>query len=123
MHFVATKAQYVDKHATIVSRHGYDIPPQLRGKLPGNWKWCPGCMKPRKYRRQYQLSGDPQTFFAYRKEWNRDKLRYEFRDRKLALMACPICGLTNRDHKFRRSNQPWEKITIERGRTRTRRRR
>jgi hypothetical protein len=120
--FVAERAQYVDSHATIVSRHGYDIPRQFRGRIPKPWKWCPGCMKPRKYRRVYsRLTGQPQTFYAMRKEWNSTKSKYEYMDRELALLRCPACGCTNRDIKFRRSNQPWEIKKIKRKKRRPKR--
>lgn len=109
-------AARVDPHATIISRQrGYDIPPSLRGKLPTPWKWCPHCMKPRKYRRL----GD-RTFYAQVKRWNHTKQRYEWLDRRLALMICTICRCTNRDPVFRRSNQPWELRRFKRGAMRAR---
>jgi hypothetical protein len=134
--FVAEKAQYVDPHATIINRIGMDIPPQLRNKLPPPWKWCPCCMKPRKFKRQYESTGDPKTFHASVKVWHSvfkkkrvgkkvvmaDVGYYQSVERKLALMACPVCGLTNRDDKFRRSNQPWERKKIKQGKTRLKRR-
>lgn len=129
--FIATKAQYVDAHATVINRIGMDIPPAMRNKIPQPWKWCPRCMKPRKYKRLYHSSGDPQTFYGPLKVWVEDRNKrgeligghYETKDVKLALMACPVCGSTNRDPKFRRSNQPWEKVKIKRGSTRMKRRR
>ncbi len=112
--FIAEKAQYVDSDASIVARHGIDIPPKLRGKLPRKkdgkmFYWCPCCMTERRFRR----TGE--EFFAMRKEWNDTKARYEMKDRKLALLACTVCGITNRDHKWRRSNQPWETRKIKKG--------
>lgn len=103
------------KNATIISRsRGYDIPRELRGRLPSPWKWCPRCMKPKKYQR------DPEgaTTHVRRKEWNSEKKRYEFRERKVWLIRCPTCGCTNRDSVFRRSNQPWELRRFKQGVTR-----
>lgn len=100
--YVTTKAQYVDPHASIVSRHGFDIPAKLRGKIPRPWKWCPRCLDARKFRGV----GD-QTFFARIKTWDDKKQCYVWPERKLLLMECPVCGITNRNHIFRRSNQPW----------------
>jgi hypothetical protein len=34
VHFIATKAQYVDEDAAVVVRNGFDIPVKLRGKVP-----------------------------------------------------------------------------------------
>src|SRR5262252_4343860 len=127
--FVAERAQYVDSHATIVNRLGVDIPPGLRNKLPKPWKWCPRCMKPRKMKRMYHSDGTPQTFYAQVKTWHVTRVDrrgkeigyWEYPEKKLALMHCPICGVTNREQKFRRSNQPWHKTRVRRGRTRVRR--
>lgn len=105
------KVHAVVPNATIVSRaRGYDIPSQLRGKLPKGWRWCPYCMKPRKYRRV----GD-ETFYATIKVWDPEKGRYIPKEHKLALMRCPMCRCTNRDPVFRRSNQPWERRKFKRG--------
>jgi hypothetical protein len=114
VHFIATKAQYVDEDAAVVVRNGFDMPVKLRGKFPRKLAgrthyWCPRCMSPRVFRR------NGQEFFAMRKEWNTEKARYEYRDRRLAVLCCTICGLTNRDPKFRRCNQPWEKRKFKRG--------
>lgn len=112
--FVAEKAQYVDDEAAIVCRIGFDIPTKLRGKFPRKIAgrmhyWCPRCMAPRIFKR----TGE--TFRAMRKEWVTEKARYEFRDRELALLACPVCRATNRDSRFRRCNQPWEKRKFKKG--------
>jgi len=120
--FIASKAQYVDEDASVVVRLGFDIPQKLRGKFPRKLAgrthyWCPGCMQPRIFRR---TGGE---FFAMRKEWSSDKLRYEHKDRKLAELACPVCKLTNRDQKFRRSNQPWDKRKFKKGVRRAKKRR
>jgi hypothetical protein len=109
----------VDKHAALVHKNGFDIPKEFRGKIPAPWKWCPRCMTARHFR-----PVQPQeTFFASRKEWIDSKARYEYRDRKLRLMHCTVCGLTNRDGIMRRSNQPWEVRVFRRGVRRARRRR
>lgn len=116
------KAIAVNSTATIVSRQrAYDIPPQLRNKLPHGWKWCPRCMKPRKYKRMYQSSGDAVTFYANVKVWNKTKEKWDFAERKLHMMECPICLTNNRDPVFRRSNQPFHKRKIKKGVTRVRR--
>lgn len=113
------KAVKVTKTATIISRcRGYDIPPELRNRIPKGWKWCPYCMKPKKYRR----CTPEETFFALVKEWDPDKERYVPKERKLAVMRCPTCGNTNRDAIFRRSNQPWEIRKIKQGASRVKRR-
>jgi hypothetical protein len=105
IHFIATKAQYVDNRACIVSRQvGYDIPLHYVNKVPRPWRWCPYCMTLRKFKR----SSDHQTFYALRKEWSSSKQRYEWKERKLALLVCPTCGCTNKDVHMRRSNQPYE---------------
>lgn len=119
--FVAEKAQYVDPEAAIVCRIGFDIPVKLRGKFPRKMAgrthyWCPRCMAPRIMKR----TGD--TFRAMKKVWSTEKLRYEFRDRELALLACSVCGATNRDSRFRRCNQPWEVRKFKKGVRRAKRR-
>ena len=122
--FITAKAQYVDSKACLVSRHGYDVPAPLRGKIPKPWKWCPGCMSARKYRRVLGSDGSPTVFHAMVKTPTYDKrgnLVYEYTARPLALMRCTYCGFSNRDVKFRRSNQPWEKRKFKRGVTRARR--
>jgi hypothetical protein len=99
--------------ATVVSLiRGYNVPAKYRGRLPKPWKWCPYCMKPRKYKPALDRDGNKQVFFANVKTWNNTKKIYEYRDRKLLLMECPLCRHTNRDHVFRRANQPWELIRI-----------
>jgi hypothetical protein len=128
--FVAERAQYVDARATILCRHHMDIPPGLRNKIPKPWKWCPRCMKPRKYKRVYKSTGDPETFYGTVKTWVTTKYDkkskkyqgyYTYPERKLALTRCNVCGCTNRDQKFRRSNQPFHKTTIKKGKTRVKR--
>jgi len=79
-------------------------------------------MKPRKYRPALDNRGEMQTFYARIKTAS-PRGGYEFRDRKLLLMECPLCGNNNRHHVFRRANQPWELIKIPRGKSRMRRRR
>jgi hypothetical protein len=108
--FIASKAQYVDANATVVSRHGYYIPRKLMGRFPrGMGKparvhyWCPRCMAPRRFRR---VEGE--SFFTMKKEWSNEKMKYVWKDRELALMTCGVCGISNRDPKFRASNQPLE---------------
>jgi len=120
--WVAELAQYSDPQATVVSRHGYHAPTKLLGKFPRQWQghyqyWCPRCMQPQRFRR----TGE--EFYAQRKAWNEDKGRYEFIERKLALLACTICGISNRDAKFRASNQPVEVRKFRSGVSRARRRR
>lgn len=117
--FVTTKAQYVDEDAWIISRIGYDIPPKLRGKLPHKklGYWCPCCMTNRKF-----YAAIPEATFHVMKKVKVDK-GYEFKLRELRLLRCKVCGITNRDSKFRRSNQPWEVRRFKRGVTRAKRRR
>jgi len=61
-------------------------------------------------------------FFALRKEWNAEKQRYDWNERKLREMRCEFCGCTNRDPKMRRSNQPWTIRKFKPGVRRARRR-
>jgi len=104
------RARRLVPNATIVSRvRAYDIPPSLRGKLPPRWYWCPRCMKPRRYLRTQQ------QFVAQKKVWRESKARWEETQRKVWLLTCPMCGCTNRDPVFRRSNQPWEVRRFKRG--------
>lgn len=130
IHFIATKAQYVDRHTALVSRsHGYDIPSRFRGKVPykqeregkkpRTWYWCPQCMQPRRFRAVQPLT----DFHGAVKVWNEEKGRYDYPERKLRLLECPHCGCTNRDTVFRRSNQPWEVRKFKRGARRAKRRR
>lgn len=114
VHFIATKAQYVDEDAAIVVRMGFDIPRKLRGKFPRKFGgrthyWCPYCLAPRIFRR------NGQEFNAVRKEWIVARARYEYRNRRLAVMCCSHCGGTNRDSKFRRCNQPFEVRKFKKG--------
>lgn len=119
--FVAERAQYVDEDAAIVARHGFDIPTKLRGKFPRKMDgrmhyWCPRCMSPRRFRKTDSV------FFADKKFWNEEKGHYEWKNVKLAVVECTVCGITNRDYKFRRSNQPFEKRKIKKGVRRVKRR-
>lgn|SRR5215471_813227 len=119
LNFIATKAQYVDKGASLVSRQvGYDIPAQLRGRIPKPWRWCPYCMTARKFRRRFP----EETFYAQRKEWSEEKSRYVWKERRLAVLECPRCLMTNQDAKMRRSNQPWETVRLKSRSLRSRRR-
>lgn len=98
-------------NATVVSRvRGYDIPAAIRGKVPPGWLWCPHCMQPRRFRPVYE-----ETFYGLRKRWNDTKHRYEWVERKLQLLECPLCHASNRSESFRRSNQKWEKVKLRPG--------
>jgi hypothetical protein len=130
INFIATKAQYVDPHACVVSRtRAYDIPPRYRGKVPYRkeregkspitWYWCPLCMQPRRFRAVRPL----QDFFAMVKVWSEDQQRYKWADRRLRLLECKYCECTNRNAVFRRSNQPWEVRKFKKGARRAKRRR
>jgi hypothetical protein len=125
IHLIATRLQYVDSEAYIVSRTvGYNVPPKLRGKFPRRMNgkqvyWCPGCMTARSFRRVVPA----QEFHAMKKFWNTEKLRYDWKDVPLALLRCTHCGTTNRDSKFRNSNQPYEVRKIKKGVRRVRSRR
>jgi hypothetical protein len=112
---VQRKVARIVPNATVVSRtRGYDIPPQLRGKLPPRWYWCPRCMKPRRYQRD----PDDATFYVVKKQWSDEKQRYVWKERRVYVLRCPMCNCTNRDPVFRRSNQPWEVKRYKRGATR-----
>jgi hypothetical protein len=104
-------------NATVVSRaRSYHIPVELIGRLPKPWVWCPNCMKPRKYHRV----GD-ETIFAQKKVKvvsKRGIVSYEYRERRVALLQCPMCGCTNRNMVYRQSNQPFIKRKFKRGVTR-----
>jgi len=122
--FITTKAQAVDPEAFVVCKLGFYAPLTMLGKFPRRLKdgkmyyWCPRCMQPRRFRR---TPGD-QTFYAMKKFWNSEKGYYEWKDVKLGLLECTSCGITNRDQKFRASNQPVEKIKLPaKGRARTKR--
>jgi hypothetical protein len=119
--FVTTRAQYVDPTVTVISRHGYDVPPKLRGKFPHKrlGYWCPCCMDARKF---YPVS-PLQVIHVQKKVWNADKGKYDYKLRPVKLLRCKVCGTTNRDAKFRRSNQPWTVRKFKRGVVRARRRR
>lgn len=94
--FTAERAQYVDPSATVVCRIGIDIPYALVGKLPRPWKWCPCCMKARKFYRVYP----PQSFHRM----IRDPITWKESIREIPLLHCRVCGLTNRDHHYLKSN-------------------
>lgn len=121
--FVTEQAQFVDEEATIVSKHGIFIPRKLMGKFPRvmadgkNYYWCPRCMQPKRFRR----TGD--TFSTLKKEWNTERGRYDWMERNLAVLSCIVCGITNRDHKFRVSNQPLEIRRFKKGVRRAKKRR
>jgi len=128
IHFVATKAQYVDDKAAVVSKQGYDVPPKLRGKLPkktlrGTYYWCPCCVTARRFFRVVP----EQTFTAFKKMWvaatPKRPGHYEPRERSMRVLYCQVCGITNRNHQWRRSNQPWETRKFKRGVRRAKRRR
>jgi len=119
IHFITTRAQYVDPQACVVSRLGYYIPTKLAGKIPLPWKWCPCCMTARKFYRTYP----EQQFHVIRKEWSDEKQRYIPKERRVFVMHCKVCGITNRNMKFRNSNQPWELKRIRAKVRRVRRRR
>jgi hypothetical protein len=124
IHFIATRVQYVDPKASIIARQaGYFVPAKLRGKFPLRrgkhvYYWCPYCMDARRFRRR----GDD-TFHALKKFWNEEKGRYDWKEVKLAVLNCTCCGISNRDPKWRSSNQPYEKRRIKQGVRRVKRRR
>lgn len=92
----------------------YDIPSSLRfkkAKLPKRFKWCPYCGTFRVYIRVLP----EQRFFTQIKRWDEKKKQFIWVDRKLWLTECQLCGNTNRDSIFRRSNQPWELRKIKKG--------
>jgi hypothetical protein len=122
--FIATRVAHIDSEAFIVSKNGFYIPTPLMGKFPRRladgklYYWCPRCMQPRTFRR----SGDS-TFYANKKYWSEEKGRYEWKNVKLALLECSHCRITNRDSRFRASNQPVEKVKLRSSRSTRRRRR
>lgn len=108
--------------ARIVSRgRAYDIPRDLRLKkdrLPKKFKWCPFCADFRVYRKVYPL----EQFYAMVKVRGIDKKgdpKWEWKERKLWLTECQLCGNTNRNPVYRRSNQPWNLIVVKAGKRRT----
>lgn len=126
--FLTTHVAHVDPDAFIVVKNGFYIPRALMGKFPRRladgkmYYWCPRCMQPRTFRR---APGDA-SFYANKKYWSDDKGRYEWKNVKLALLECSHCGISNRDNRFRASNQPVEKVKVKptrRARRATRRRR
>lgn len=99
----------------------YDIPGEWRFKkdrLPKKFKWCPYCADFRIYHRV----SPPGRFFALKKVevYNDKKREYEFqwKERKIWLTSCTVCGNTNRNQIYRRSNQPWELRQLNRTRRR-----
>lgn len=114
---IATRLQYVDPEAAVVSRTvPYHIPPKLRGKFPRRMNgkqmyWCPCCMAPWSFKRARPFA----EFFAMKKHWSEEKGRYIWVDRRLALLECGFCGITNRNSTFRGSNQPYELRHIKAG--------
>lgn len=124
IHFVATRAQYTDPHASVVAKHPYDIIPALRGKLPrkhngGTYYWCPCCVTAREFYPVYP----ERTFWVLKKRFNETKGRYEWLDRRVRTLRCRVCACTNQNAAFRRSNQPWEKRRFKRGVRRAKRKR
>jgi hypothetical protein len=124
LHFITTRAQYVDPDASVVAKIGYDIPPKWRGRIPKPYKWCPCCLQPRKF---YRLRPE-EDFFAMVKVPSEDnrgnthdargKRIYDWTERRLPVLYCKFCGITNRNHNYRRSNQPWEVRKFKKGVTR-----
>lgn len=115
IHFIATKAQYVDPGASVVAKHPYEVIPALRGKLPTQrnghtYYWCPLCVTARTYHRVSDRS-----FHVMKKVFSHDQQRYVWTERRVYLLACRTCGCTNANMQFRRSNQPWEKRVFARG--------
>lgn len=117
IHLITTRIQYGADEPSIVSRTvGYGIPAGLRGKFPRKMNgklhyWCPACMTARRFKR----TQPEQEIHAMKKFWNTEKFRYDWKDVRLALLECTTCGTTNRDHRFRSSNQPYEKRRIKQG--------
>lgn len=113
---ITERVQYVDPDASIVSRIGYHVPPALRGKLPHPklGYWCPCCMTAR----PYFPTVPEQVIYVTKKVWSDEKRRYIYVERKVRLLKCKACGLSNRDHKFRVSNQPWQIRRFKSGATR-----
>ncbi len=120
--FIATKAQYVDPKACVVARQGYDVPPAFRGKFPHKhndrtYYWCPMCVAPRPF---YAVI--PQReFHTLKKRWSDTKQRYEYIDRRVRVIQCVVCGCTNQNWTFRRSNQPWQIRKFKQGARRAKR--
>jgi hypothetical protein len=126
--FITEQAQYVDPDASVVSKHGFLIPRKLMGKFPRRMGpaerlhyWCPRCMQPRMFKKNGEVFHHMKKFMV----WN-DKLNDEapeWKVVKLSVIECQVCGISNRDSKFRASNQPVEKRRFKRGVTRARRKR
>jgi len=116
IHLITTQVQYTDPDASLIARtSGYSIPAKLRGKLPREMNghmvyWCPCCMDARRFSRR-----DDRTFYAQKKFWSNEKERYVWKEVKLAVLYCRVCGISNQNYRFRSSNQPYEKVVIKRG--------
>jgi hypothetical protein len=116
----ATRVSHIDSDVFIVVKNGFYIPRALMGKFPRRladgrlYYWCPRCMQPRTMRRTV-----PDDIFYVNKKYLIDG-QYEWKNVKLAVLECSHCGITNRDRRFRASNQPVEKVRL---RARPRRRR
>ena len=123
--FITTRAQAADPDAFVVCKLGFYAPMKMLGKFPRRledgklYYWCPRCMQPRRHR----VCDPPQSFYVDKKYWSDEKGHYIWKNVKLALMECTSCGGTNRDNKFRASNQPVEVTRIKPRKTRVRRRR
>jgi hypothetical protein len=123
--FITRSLTTIDPEAFIVVRNGFYIPTALMGKFPRKmsdgktYYWCPRCMQPRRFRQSNPAS--PQSFYADKKYWSDEQDGYVWKNVKLTLLNCTHCGLSNRDQKFRSSNQPVEKVKI-RGTSKRRRR-
>jgi len=118
--FVAERAQYVDPKACVVSKFGYDVPPMFRGKFPHKhqghtYYWCPCCVAPRPFFAEIPY----REFHGWKKVWVEGTAKrpghYEYRDRKLRVIHCAVCGITNQNYVWRRSNQPWQVRKIKQG--------
>jgi hypothetical protein len=120
---ICRQVQYIDREACLVSRTvPYHVPPKLRGKFPlrrgtRTYYWCPMCMDARRFFR----TGD--EFYGLKKFWNDEKGIYEWKEVRLALTSCNHCGCTNREPRFRYSNQPYEVRRIKKGVRRVKKRR
>lgn len=114
----------VQFHSEVTKKHpsagivslakAYELPAEWRlkrDKLPAKWKWCPRCVTFRVFHRV----DPPQRFEAEVKKWSETKGRYIWTYRSLWLTECQLCGHTNRDPAFRRSNQPFELRRIKKG--------
>jgi hypothetical protein len=110
--FLAEQAQYVDPQACVISRHGYMIPPKLRNKIPSPYKWCPACMTARKF---YRVRPEQFVYAMIRSRTPDEKGNHPYKERKLPLLQCRVCGTTTRDTYYRRSNQFWLTVKVKPG--------